>query len=81
MKKTSVTRGVAALVGGLAIVGMGVTVGCSPKQAPAPTEQTDNPIESKRSAQKEPGAKEKPGNSFGPKVKAPAAPTGKAGDN
>ena len=78
MKKTSVTRGVAAFVGGLAIVGMGVTVGCSPKQAPAPTEQTDNPIESKRSAQKEPGAKD---NNFGPKVKAPSAPTGKAGEN
>ena len=79
MMKTSVTRGVAAVVGGLAIVGMGVTVGCSPKQAPAPTEQMDNPIESKRSAQKEPKAKEN--NNFGPKVKAPAAPTGIPGDN
>ena len=78
MMKTSVTRGVAALVGGLAIVGMGVTVGCSPKQAPAPTEQTENPIESKRSTQKEPKAKD---NNFGPKVKAPAAPTKKPGDN
>ena len=79
MTNSKLTRGVAALVGGMAIVGMGLTVGCSPKQAPAPTEQTDNPIESKRSAQKEPGAKDN--NNFGPKVKAPSAPTGKAGDN
>ena len=79
MMKTSVTRGVAALVGGLAIVGMGVTAGCSPKQAPAPTEQTENPIESKRSTQKEPKAKEN--NNFGPQVKATPAPTGTPGDN
>lgn len=77
------SRGFALMVGGLAIVGTGFTVGCSAKQAPSPTEQTENPIESKRSAQNRPGEnapKSKSPNSFKPSVSAKPAPTIKPGD-
>lgn len=68
-------------MGGLAIVGMGFAVGCSAKQAPAPNDQTESHIDSKR-PKGESGAKsDKNDASFKPEVKAPAAPTAKPGDN
>lgn len=74
----NVTRNVALLVGALAIAGMGFTAGCSAKQTPAPTEQTDTHVDSKR-PKSESG--EKPNKeSFAPEVTAPAAPTKKPGD-
>lgn len=82
MKNTGLTRGFALLVGGLAIAGMGLTAGCSAKQSPAPTEQMDSQVESKRPSQKEPGEKApKAPNSYKPSVKAPSAPTATPGDN
>ncbi len=78
MQNSGLTRRVALSVAGLAVVGMGLTVGCSAKQAPAPTQQTENQVDSKRSVQKEPESK--PRNSFKPEIKAPAAPTAKPGD-
>jgi len=84
MQNTSLNRGIALTVGGLAIVGMGFTVGCSAKQAPSPTEQTQGPIESKRSNQNGPGANapgSKAPNSFKPSKSAKPAPTAKPGDN
>ena len=83
MKNSNLSRGIALMVGGLAIVGTGFTVGCSAKQAPSPTEQTDSPIESKRSAQNGPGEnapKTKAPRSFEPPVTAKPAPTIKPGD-
>ena len=78
MQNSGLTRRITLSVAGLAVVGMGLTVGCSPKQSPAPTEQTENQVDSKRSAQKEPESK--PQKSFKPTLKAPAAPTAKPGD-
>ena len=78
MQNSGLTRRITLSVAGLAVVGMGLTVGCSPKQSPAPTEQTENQVDSKRSVQKEPEAKSP--NSFKPQIKAPAAPTAKPGD-
>ena len=64
------TRRCALGVGALAVVGMGFTVGCSSKQAPAPTQQTDSQVESKRSK-----GDNEPKKSYAPNVKAPAAKT------
>lgn len=75
------SRGFALMVGGLAIVGMGLTAGCSAKQAPSPTEQTENPIESKRSAV--PGVNvpnSQAPNSFKPSLTAKPAPSKAPGD-
>lgn len=80
MQNSGLTRRVALSVAGLAVVGMGFTVGCSAKQAPAPTQQTENQVDSKRSVQKEPESKPKPKKSFEPAIKAPAAPTATPGD-
>jgi hypothetical protein len=78
MQNSGFARTVGLSVAGLALVGMGLTVGCSAKQAPAPTQQTENQVDSKRSVQKEPESK--PQKSFKPTIKAPAAPTAKPGD-
>ena len=80
MQNSGFARRVALSVAGLAVVGMGFTVGCSPKQAPAPTQQTEDQVDSKRSVKKEPEAKPQPKKSFEPQLKAPAAPTAKPGD-
>ena len=81
MKNSSLSRGIALMVGGLAIVGTGFTVGCSAKQSPSPTEQTENPVESKRATQND---QNDPGEnapntdaprSFAPSVTADPAPT------
>ena len=50
---------------------MGLTVGCSAKQAPAPTEQTQGSVDAKVT---------KSGNSVAPAVKAPPAPTALPGN-
>lgn len=79
MTNVSLSRKFALVVGGLAIAGMGLTVGCSAKQSPAPTEQVDTQVDSKRgNSDSAPDAA--PKNSYAPKVKAPAAPTAKAGN-
>jgi hypothetical protein len=83
MKISGLSRGFALMVGGLAIVGMGFTVGCSAKQAPSPTEQTENPNESKRSAQNGTGEnapRTKAPNSYKPSMTAKPAPTRAAGE-
>jgi hypothetical protein len=79
MTNVSLSRRFALVVGGLAIAGMGLTVGCSAKQSPAPTEQTDNQVDSKR-AKDDSGADSGSKNSYAPKVKAPAAPNAKPGN-
>jgi len=80
MTNVTLKRNIALIVGGLAIAGMGFTVGCSAKQAPAPTDQSNTEVDSKRGNN---GAepKQKPKNSYAPEVKAPSAPTAKPGDN
>ena len=71
MMNSGLTRRIALGVGGLAIVGMGLTVGCSAKQAPAPTEQIQGSVDAKVT---------KSGNSVAPAVKAPPAPTALPGN-
>ena len=71
MQTSSFTRRVALCAGGVAIVGMGLTVGCSAKQAPAPTEQIQGSVDAKVT---------KSGNSVAPAVKAPPAPTALPGN-
>jgi hypothetical protein len=69
------TRRIALFVGGLAVVGMGLTVGCSAKQSPAPNAPADSQVDSKRGAPdgKEGGGKAKQGSPE--KVMAPGAAT------
>ena len=71
MNTPPLTRRIALCVGGAAIVGMGLTVGCSAKQSPAPTEPAQNSVDAKVT---------KSGNSFAPPVKAPSAPTALPGN-
>ena len=71
MGNYGLTRRIALCVGGVAIVGMGLTVGCSAKQSPAPTEPAKSRVDSKVT---------KTGNSFAPSVKAPSAPTALPGN-
>ncbi|MCW1957576.1 MAG: hypothetical protein KIH64_003330 [Mycobacterium sp.] len=59
----------------MAVAGMGLTVGCSSKQSPAPTEPASTSVDSKRAKDDN-----EPGKSYAPKVKASAAPTAKAGN-
>ena len=75
MSNSGLTRRIALCAGGLAIVGMGLTVSCSAKQSPAPTDSTQNSIDSKA-----PTAKTPSGNSFAPSVKAPPAQTALPGN-
>lgn len=81
MEKSGFTRRIALCVGGLAVVGMGLTVGCSAKQSPAPTEPVQNTVESKLPANTPAQIPAGPKNSFAPSVKAPAAATAQPGDN
>ena len=48
MTNVTLKRNIALIVGGLAIAGMGFTVGCSAKQAPAPVDQSNTEVDSKR---------------------------------
>ena len=64
-------------VAGLAVAGMGLTVGCSAKQSPAPTAPVQNSVDSKRPKDANP-EQQKPAG--GP-VKAKPAPTAEPGDN
>ncbi len=75
MTSVTLNRKLALLVGGLAVAGMGLTVGCSAKQAPAPTEQVDTKVDSKRGGQSDDSP-----NSHAPKVKAKPAPEAKPGN-
>lgn len=81
MYASGVNRRIALFVGGLAVVSMGLTVGCSAKQSPAPTAPAQNSVDSKR-PQVESGGK--PSNAqkpAAPPVKAKPAPTAAPGDN
>jgi hypothetical protein len=75
MINSGLTRRIALCVGAVAIAGMGLTVGCSTKQSPAPTDSTQNSIDSKAPTAKTPG-----GNSFAPSVNAPPAVTALPGN-
>ena len=71
MTNSTLTRRIALCAGAVAIAGMGLTVGCSAKQAPAPTEPAQNSVDAKVT---------KSGNSVAPAIKAPAAPTALPGN-
>ena len=71
MNNSTLTRRIALCAGAVAIAGMGLTVGCSAKQAPAPTEPTQSSVDAKVT---------KSGNSVAPAIKAPAAPTALPGN-
>lgn len=76
MTNVTLSRKLALFVGGLAVAGMGLTVGCSAKQSPAPAEPAGSQVDSKRATDDDSKAK----NSYAPKVKAPAAPNAKPGN-
>lgn len=76
VKTTNWTRRSALVVAGIAVAGMGLTVGCSAKQAPAPTAPAQNSVDSKR-----PQGDVKPEEANPQKpVKAKPAPTAKPGN-
>ena len=85
MMKSGLNRRFALGVGAIAVVGMGFTVGCSSKQAPAPTAPTQNSVDAKL-PQGEPDANQsgpagaKSPAKAQPSVKAKPAPTAKPGN-
>ncbi len=78
MNTDRLTRRVALIVGGGAIITMGaLTAGCSSSTTPAPSSTTTTTTTSVTPTEKSltPGGP----NSFSPAVKAPPAPTGEPG--
>lgn len=80
MNSHRIGRRVAAGVGGLAVVAMGVLSACSSEEKPAPTTTTTTttaPSATPTEKGLEPGG----GNKFTPTVKAPTPATAVPGDN
>ena len=90
MRTHRLTRQIAILAGGLAIVGMGTLAACGKDEKEAPSSTTTPPTSSAPATTSEgapaPVPTEKAGseggpNSFSPTVKAPPAPTAIPGNN
>lgn len=83
MTHSILARRFALCVGGLAIAGMGLTVGCSAKQSPAPTAPVQNSVDSKMPQGESAGKASKSQAPQPPKAKpAPTAEPGNTpGDN
>lgn len=76
MNTDRLTRRVALVIGGGAIIAMGALVGCSSSEKPAPsTTPTTTTSVTPTEKSLTPGGP----NSFSPPVKAPPAPTGEPG--
>lgn len=74
-------RRIALIAGSLAIVGMGLSAGCSAKETPAPTAPMENSVESKRPEANPTANQTQAPNSFSPAMTAPPPATAVPGDN
>ncbi len=90
MKTHRLTRQIALVAGGLAIVGMGTLTACGKGEKEAPSSTTTPPSSSAPATTSESAPAPVPteksgseggGNSFSPTVKAPPAPTAIPGNN
>ena len=78
MNSANWTRRTSLVLAGLAVAGMGMTVGCSSKQSPAPTAPVQESVDSKRPQGEMNQDQPKPQK---PPVKAKPAPTAEPGQN